>query len=220
MSTLERLWPLFELRLRTERLELRIPTDEDLAELAVVAAAGVHPPEQMPFSTPWTDLPPGELERGVLQWHWGLRASWSPDDWHAEFAVILEGRVVGAQGIAAKQFGIARGVDTGSWLGQPFQGQGIGKEMRTAVLSLAFDGLGALEARSGAVAGNLASARVSRSLGYRDNGHAIHVVRDQRTVEHHFVMDRDGWAARRRPSVEIVGLEACRSLFRSHADPQ
>ena len=36
-----------------------------------------------------------------------------------------------------------RTVGTGSWLGRPYQGRGIGKEMRGAVLALAFDGLGA-----------------------------------------------------------------------------
>lgn len=45
------LWPLFGLTLRTARLELRLPTESEIGELARVAARGVHPPEESgPFS--------------------------------------------------------------------------------------------------------------------------------------------------------------------------
>ncbi len=37
--------PLFDLRLRTANLELRLPTDDDLVDLFAVAKAGVHPPD-------------------------------------------------------------------------------------------------------------------------------------------------------------------------------
>ncbi|HYU50364.1 MAG TPA: hypothetical protein VEO91_10615 [Candidatus Limnocylindria bacterium] len=36
------LWPLFDLRLRTERLELRLPDDDELARLCAIARAGIH----------------------------------------------------------------------------------------------------------------------------------------------------------------------------------
>jgi hypothetical protein len=39
------LWPLTTLRLRTLRLELRLPSERDLADLARLAAAGVHVPQ-------------------------------------------------------------------------------------------------------------------------------------------------------------------------------
>ena len=47
------LWPLFDLRLRTERLELRLPNDDEIAQLCEVARAGIHDPEEMPFAFPW-----------------------------------------------------------------------------------------------------------------------------------------------------------------------
>jgi RimJ/RimL family protein N-acetyltransferase len=53
----------------------------------------------------------------------------------------------------------------GSWPGRRYQRQGAGTEMRAAVLFLAFDGLGALAAESGALEGNDASSRVSGKLG-------------------------------------------------------
>ncbi len=52
-------WPLFDLRITTPRLQLRPPTDEDLADLALLAADGVHEPDFMPFSIPWTEGGPG-----------------------------------------------------------------------------------------------------------------------------------------------------------------
>ncbi len=53
-STLESAWPLFGLRLRSARLELRLPTDDDLLELLDVAKSGIHPPGEMPFGAAWS----------------------------------------------------------------------------------------------------------------------------------------------------------------------
>ena len=56
----------------------------------------------------------------------------------------MDGRPVGIQDVIAANFPVLRGVDTYSWLGIDHQGQGFGREMRAAVLHLAFDGLGAV----------------------------------------------------------------------------
>ena len=40
---------LLGLRLSTERLELRLGTEEEIAELARLADRGIHPPDEMPF---------------------------------------------------------------------------------------------------------------------------------------------------------------------------
>ncbi len=74
-------WPLFDLRLRTARLELRLPTDTDLVHLVEIARVGIHHPSVMPFLVAWTDLPSPEFERSALQFMWGLRASWSSEHW-------------------------------------------------------------------------------------------------------------------------------------------
>ena len=74
------------------------------------------------------------------------------------------------QGMHARGFAARRTVDTGSWLGQDYQGRGFGKEMRAAVLALAFDGLGARLAETEAFLDNAASNAVSRALGYEENG--------------------------------------------------
>ena len=206
-------WPLSGLRLTTPRLELRVPDQADLAALAEVAVAGVHDPGAMPFIVPWTDGTASEIARGVLQFHWRTWGEWSPAKWSLHFVTVLDGRVIGTQGLDARDFGVLREVGTGSWLGRAHHGQGLGAEMRAAVLDLAFTGLGAQWAVSEAFADNAASYGVSRKLGYTDDGIARHVVRGAAVVGRRLRLDRAGWAAARTVDVRIEGLEDCRPMF-------
>src|SRR5690242_6501774 len=107
-------WPFFALALETPRLVLRVPRDEDLAALGRLAAAGVHPPDEMPFLVPWTDAPADELPRRVLQYHWGQRAALEPAAWTLDLAVLADDAIVGSQGISARDFAVSRTVSTGS----------------------------------------------------------------------------------------------------------
>src|SRR4051812_44156104 len=104
--------PLLGLRLRTPRLELRLPSPEELATLAEVAADGIHAPDVMPFLIPWTDEPPAEITRGVIQRHWLRLGSWSPRDWSLNLTVFRDGEVVGQQNIRAQELAIVREVET------------------------------------------------------------------------------------------------------------
>jgi RimJ/RimL family protein N-acetyltransferase len=200
--------PLLGLRLRTPRLELRLPTRDELELLKDVAAAGIHPPEFMPFSVAWTDDP--ELS-DFLPYHELRRREWSPEAWHLELGVWLDGTVVGVQAVTAEDFPRTRTVMTGSWLGQRSQGRGVGTEMRTAVLELAFRGLGAEGARSGAIDGNAASLRVSEKLGYRHVGRSTVAPRGEEVGHADLELRRGEW----QPPfpVEIEGLDRCRPLF-------
>jgi RimJ/RimL family protein N-acetyltransferase len=206
-------WPLFGLRLRTPRLELRVPDLDDLAQLAAVAAAGVHDPEYQPFVVPWTEGTPQERARNTLQWQWSMWGRWSPDDWSLQFVTVADGRVVGTQAIDGKDFAVLREVSTGSWLGRVHHGRGIGTEMRAAVLELAFAGLDAEFATSEAFADNAASYGVSRKLGYRDDGTERHLVGGRAVVGRRLRLDRAGWAAARTVDVRIEGLEPCLPMF-------
>jgi RimJ/RimL family protein N-acetyltransferase len=212
-TTLETAWPLFGLRLRSEHLVLRLPRDADLPAFIDLAKAGIHPPDEMPFGVAWSVVPSPAFEHGFLQHHWGMRASWTPEAWTLNLMVEMDGRAIGTQTLAAKDFAIHRTVDTGSWLGQAFQGRGFGKEMRSAVLSLAFDGLGARVAESSAFLDNLASGGVSRALGYAQNGRGSLAPQGVGRETQRFRMTVDDWRSRPRPPVEIDGLEACRELF-------
>jgi RimJ/RimL family protein N-acetyltransferase len=200
--------PLFDLRLRTPRLELRLPTTRELYELRELALGGVHPPEFMPFSIAWTDDP--ELST-FLDYHEMRRQDWSPEEWHLELAVWLGPELVGVQAVRGESFAETRRVETGSWLGQRFQRRGVGTEMRTAVLELAFRGLGAACARSGAIDGNAASLRVSEKLGYRQVGRSEVAPRGQAVGHADLELRRSDW----QPpfTVEIENLEPCLPLF-------
>ncbi|GLY64607.1 GNAT family N-acetyltransferase [Amycolatopsis taiwanensis] len=206
-------FPLAGLRLTTPRLELRLPSNEELAELGELAAAGVHDPDVMPFLVPWTDAPPAEVARSVIQYLWSGLGEWSPQDWRLNLTVFHEGTVVGTQGIEARDLAITREVSTGSWLGLEYHGQGIGTEMRAAVLHLAFAGLGAEEAVSGAFEHNAASLAVSRKLGYQPDGVNRRVVRDRLVIEQRQRLTRAGWERHRRVPVTIDGLEPCLPMF-------
>jgi RimJ/RimL family protein N-acetyltransferase len=134
-------WPVAGLALRTPRLELRPDDDTGLRELAALALEGVHPPEEMPFSEPWTDADPRYLGRGTLQYHWASRAAMRPESWRLHFLVRsrADGRVLGSQALVGVDFATTREVSSGSWLGLAHQRAGLGTEMRAAVLALAFD---------------------------------------------------------------------------------
>ena len=164
------LWPLFDLRIRSEHLVLRLPTDDELVDLAALARSGIHGEDEMPFGITWTTRPSPEFEIGFCQHHWLMRATWTPEKWWLNLAVQRDGEFVGAQTIAAEGFAVHHAVDTGSWVARRFQRQGIGKEMRGAVLAFAFDHLGADVAESEAFLDNAASNAVSQSLGYEPNG--------------------------------------------------
>jgi RimJ/RimL family protein N-acetyltransferase len=205
--------PLFGLEVRTPMLTMSMPTDPELVELVGVIERGVHDPSFMPFRTGWTDVPSPQRERESLAHWWRYRAEWSAQNWHWCGAVRVDGHVAGAQDVWAKDFDTLHEVSSGSFVGLEYQGRGIGKEMRTAALHLAFAGLGAERAYSGYLEGNEPSRRVSESLGYVANGYGTVLVRGEAVREIHLVLEREAWESRRRDDITVVGLDACRALF-------
>jgi len=206
-------WPLFGLRIRTPQLMLRMPTLEDLDALADLAYDGIHDPAEMPFGVPWTDAAPDERARATLQYHWGQWSSWMPTKWTLELAVLQDGMAVGLQGISATDFAIVREVGSGSWLGRRYQGQGIGTEMRAAVLHLAFAGLGAEFATTEAFLDNHASLGVSRKLGYQRDGIERQSRRGEAVTLQRMRLSRSQWEACRTVPVDIDGLVGCFGFF-------
>jgi RimJ/RimL family protein N-acetyltransferase len=206
--------PLYGLRLRTDRLELRWPTSEEVVELAHIAEEGVHDPGEMPFLVPWTDGvgEPGFVE-AFADFHTGLRQRWRPDDWDLELGVWAADELIGVQGLMARDFASRREIKSGSWLAQRVHGRGYGTEMRAAILELAFHGLGAVAAGSSVLDGAEASARVSAKLGYMETGERWVEVRGERRLDHQLKLTRDRWIDSERISVRISGLEACIPLF-------
>jgi RimJ/RimL family protein N-acetyltransferase/N-acetylglutamate synthase-like GNAT family acetyltransferase len=200
--------PLTRLRVRTPRLELRLGTDSELRELGRVALAGIHDPEVMPFEFPWTD---DLTEQSVLDFHRGQLRDFTAGDWTLGLVVFYRGRPIGIQSVGATHFAETRRVTTGSWLGKQWQGQGLGTEMRAAVLQLAFGGLAADVAVSGAVAGNPPSLGVSRKLGYEVVG--AHVVSPRGEPLEHTDLELRREHFRPPVPVELVALAPLLPLF-------
>jgi RimJ/RimL family protein N-acetyltransferase len=169
----------------------------------------------MPFSIPFTDQEPAARRLSSAQYVWGARANWSTDAWELPFGIFRDERPIGVQGITAKRFPVMREIETGSWLTRAEQGQGVGKEMRCAVLQFAFEHLEAEVARSGAFLDNPASAAVSRAIGYRDNGHSREAPRGVPKERINFELRREEWLERRAalPRATVVGFDAARRMF-------
>lgn len=128
-------------------------------------------------------------------------------------SVFHTGVVVGQQSIGAHELATVGEVHTGSWLGQDHQGHGIGTEMRAAVLHLAFAGLSAAEATSGAFEDNPASAAVSRTLGYRPDGITRRVVRGKLATDQRMRLTRADWERHRSIAVTVDGLAPRLRMF-------
>jgi RimJ/RimL family protein N-acetyltransferase len=169
MTTAATALPLLALRITAGPVELRGITDDLLGPLADLAT-DIHDPGFMPFGFPWSLAPARDMPRNVAQYHWGKRASFSPAQWTADFAVFYEGDLVGCQGFSTKDYLVVRGGETGSWLGRGFQGRGIGTAMRQVICAFIFDHLDARFITSTAFTDNPASLTVSRKTGYTDNG--------------------------------------------------
>ncbi|HLE99024.1 MAG TPA: GNAT family protein [Gaiellaceae bacterium] len=204
--------PIFGLRLRTPRLELRLGSRDELVELGRLAERGIHSPDEMPFAVAWTDrVGEDDFLDEFVAFHERHLDEWSPGDWTLNLLVWEGDELAGTQALFAGEFAERRWVATGSWLGGPFQRRGIGTEMRAAVLELAFRGLGAVRAESSWLEGNEGSRRVSVKLGYVEYVLGSKSPRGTPVVEHGVEIERSAW--RCPVQVEIEGLEPCLALF-------
>jgi len=206
------LGPLYGLTLRTPRLELRLGTAADIEALGELARRGIHPPDEMPFAVAWSDrIAEPSFAEEFAAYHAAGLSSWTPKSWRLDLLTWEGAELAGTQSIQADGFSTRRSVGTGSWLGRGFQGRGLGTEMRTAVLELAFRGLGAQVATSGWLEGNLASARVAEKLGYTETGLSEISPRGVGVPHHDMRLEREDWVP--VVPVEIVGLEPALTLF-------
>jgi RimJ/RimL family protein N-acetyltransferase len=82
-----------------------------------------------------------------------------------------------------------------------------------AVLSFAFDALGAEAAVSGAYDYNLGSIRVSEKLGYARNGLRLDDVRGKPVEAVLFRLTRERWLDDPPLVAQVRGLERCLDMF-------
>jgi RimJ/RimL family protein N-acetyltransferase len=204
------LWPLFGLLIETPRLRLRLPREDELPALTQ-AARDIAGPDGPRLQMPWMYGDSPDMERQLLQRHWRALAHWKPDSWHLPLAVFADAEPIGMQDLWAEEFALRRSVGTGSWVTRTRQGSGYGTEARAAVLELAFGHLGAIEALTEYTEGNVASERVSRTLGYVPNGQrSAHRDDAGRVTEFQLRLDRSAWESRaRRDRITVTGLGPC-----------
>jgi len=206
-------WPFFGLTITAPGLELRYATDELLLELAAVSGDVVRPGTR-PFDGDATFYDPSPAgRRRWLAGQWAARARTAVDWWVLAFAVVVDGRAVGAQEMTAANFPALRTVETFSWLTRSQQGRGFGRQMRESVLHLAFDGLGAYRARSEAFEDNEPSCSVSRALGYERDGTSWTLREGTPAPMTRFLLTREAWLERRTSGMTIRGLEPCLPLL-------
>ena len=204
----------FDVHVTTARLELRAATDELLEGLAPLVAAGkaaAHPP---PYDDP-ISLYESDPEIRVQRWLQGIwrgRGRVDSDAWRLYFVVMFDGQPVGMQDLIGDRFSVHRTVTTFSWLSADARGNGVGKEMREAILHLAFEGLGAREARSDAFHDNLGSNAVSRGLGYRENGIDWDTRLDEPALLQRWRLTYDAWLPQRRNDIKLHDVTACKRL--------
>ncbi|GAA3251219.1 GNAT family N-acetyltransferase [Nonomuraea helvata] len=207
------LWPLFGLRVRTPRLELAVPDTPDLLNLAQ-ASGDIQPAGEARYQKAYLYEPSPDRERHLLQRHWRALAHWRPESWDLHLAIRVGGVAIGVQNMWASNFGTVRVVETGSWITRSRQGREYGTEARAAVLEFAFAHLGALEAHTSYVDGNVASETVSRRLGYIYNGRRAYERDGVRTVEHCMLLEAATWETYRAPGISVGGITpACLELF-------
>ena len=205
-------WPLFDLRLTTPDLTLTVATEADQATLSDLLPDDV----ELDPALPEYPIDDRRIRRGISthQSYWMAFGGWRPESWMLPFSVFREGELIGLQRLEGDDFAATRTVDSFSLLSRSVRGKGYGKQMRDAVLALAFGPLAAERAITSAWQDNLASLGVSRALGYVPNGEALCRRGDGVDVMVHLRLDRADWLARSdRPSVEIAGFEPCRPLF-------
>lgn len=199
-------WPLQSLVLTTPRLVLRGLCEAEALHLAQVVPDDVELDPRLPLLGVAQ-----QRQLRFLQGYWLQLGSWSPHDWTLPFGVFHDGVLIGLQALEGKDFAVRRTVDTHSWLVPSARGRGLGKQMRSAVLALGFEHLGATHAVTEAWPDNAASLGVSRALGYTDNGVELHVRDGAPCLRVRLLLTVTAWAP--TTAVQVTGLRPCLPLL-------
>jgi RimJ/RimL family protein N-acetyltransferase len=205
-------WPLFDLTLTTPDLVLRVATEAGQMRLADVLPDDIEVDPSLPR---YVDAESRSARgTGLLQSYWRAFGTWRPESWAIPFVVFRGDDLIGLQALEGEDFPTLRTVDSFSLLVREARGKGYGKQMREAVLALAFGPLDAARAVTSAWQDNHASLGVSKALGYVDNGERLHRRGDGADVMVHLRLTREAWQARTdRPPVDISGFDPCRPFF-------
>jgi RimJ/RimL family protein N-acetyltransferase len=114
-------------------------------------------------------------------------------DGEATFVIALNGEVIGACGVEARD----GGAEIGYWLGVPSWGRGYATEAVRAVIDHAFGDLGHAALAAGARISNPASRRVLEKCGFQWTGVGLYRIRaiNSSAPLDRFRLDRGLWAS-------------------------
>lgn len=148
--------------LRTERLELSTPTVQDVD--AITAAC------QDPEIPRWTVVPSPYTHEQAGDFV-GLVAKWWAQDESTTWAIRHDDELVGMIGLHDITANPAGGhAEIGFWMAPQARGKGYVAEACGCVIDWGFSELRLARIEWRAVAGNIASARTARSLGFHYEG--------------------------------------------------
>lgn len=213
--SVEELYPPLGLRVQAGPLELRPLQDADLDAYAALVTGELYPDAEAEadYVFGWWHEAQREGALPSLRWIWRQRADFGPDAWRFTFGVFEDGRLIGMQDLGATGFAVLRLVTSGSLLHPDARGRGLGTLMRRAVLTLAFDHLGALRAESRATLDNVRSRRVSAKVGYLEQGTALRAEGEKAITEVCLVVTPQTFVRGPEP-IAVAGLTpALRSLM-------
>jgi hypothetical protein len=107
---LDDVWPVRGVRVTGPVLDLVVPDEGRLSELAALAADGVYDPQNryLPRSpvAGWEGGEPLEAQRSFLRYVWAASADWSPRRWNLVLAAVVRDRCVGVQEFGATDFSV------------------------------------------------------------------------------------------------------------------
>lgn len=212
---LETVFPPFGLRIASGPLELRPLRDDDLDAYAALVTDDLFPGAERDADHVFGWWRESQREGALpsLRWIWRQRADFGPDAWRFTLGVFEAGRLIGMQDLGATGFAVLHLVTSGSLLHPDARGRGLGTLMRRAVLTLAFDHLGAVRAESRATLDNARSRRVSAKVGYAEQGTSLRAEGDRAITEVCMVATPDTFVRGAEP-VTVTGLTpALRALL-------
>lgn len=197
-------WPPERLRIRTPRLELRIPTDHELVDLGKRSHGRIlEPGQEHYFQTGWWRAKQPDYTYNLIRHNAEMKATWAISRWTLYLVPFLEGQGIGQISLRAFSFPRNRSLNTGSWLLPEFRGQGFAREMRAGLLWFGFETLDAYAFTTAARHDNAASIKTTLSLGYKPDRESV----DRR----HFRIAREKWLD--DTPTEVHGFGRCSSFF-------
>lgn len=215
MMTRVSLYAPLNVLVSTPRLQLRAATDERLEALAPLVAAGKATADPPPWDDPsaFYESDPDERVNRWLQAVWRGRGTVRSDAWRLSFVAFVHDEPVGQQDLTGHDFNDFGTVESSSWVAAGRRGQGIGTEMRAAILHLAFEGLGAREAHSEGAVDNAGSNTVSERLGYERNGLAWATHQGKPVLGQRWRLTREDWLTGRRSDIGLTDVAKCREVL-------